>query len=223
MKHLSEIIQDQQKPEPAKSAPTLVEASEILNIVTAVGKEMNPGFMINAEQEFYYIDLFNYFRGADGRLDLNKGLLICGPVGTGKTFSMRLFQKMTRAFGIVTTRHIIRDYFAEKVPSTIIDKYGRESFYKSSMGVIDKKKPQTWCFDDFGLESVSVKNYGNEQNILEEIMLDRYDLALSCGMKTIVTTNLTPEMIEQNYGLRVRDRFRETMNYLTLTGETFRK
>lgn len=104
-----------------------------------------------------------------------------------------------------------------------MDKYGRESFERTTGGQLNRKKPVTWCFDDFGLESVSVKNYGNEQNILEEIMLDRYDLALSCGLKTFITTNLTPDMIEENYGPRVRDRFRETMNYLTLTGETFRK
>lgn len=89
--------------------------------------------------------------------------------------------------------------------------------------MLDKAKPWTWCFDDFGLEAVSVKNYGNEANILEEIMLDRYDLALSVGMKTYITTNLDVAMIEQNYGTRVRDRFRETMNVIKLTGETLRK
>jgi len=194
-----------------------------LELLTEVGKGLDPNFVIRTEQENYYLSLFDYFRGYSGQLNLDKGLLVCGGIGTGKTFSFRLFQRISRTFGIVTTRHIVRDYFAEKVPSNIIDKYGRNSFEKTTAGQPNPNKPVTWCFDDFGLESVSVKNYGNEQNILEEIMLDRYDLALKCGMKTFITTNLTVEMIEQNYGSRVRDRFRETMNYLTLTGETFRR
>ena len=209
--------------EQQKSQPTSQNRFEDLEILSEVGKGLEPNFVIRDEQKNYYLDLFDYFRNIEGRLDLNKGLLISGGVGTGKTFSLKLFQRITRSFGIVTTRHIIRDYFSDKTPGKIIDKYGRESFHRTAVGMLDRTKPTTWLFDDCGLEAVSVKNYGNEANILEEIMLDRYDMALSVGMKTFITTNLNVDMIEQNYGARVRDRFRETMNYIILTGETFRK
>lgn len=197
--------------------------SEDLDLLLGVGHSMDARFIIDESNELFYFNMLDYFKGIPGAYDINKGLLICGDIGTGKTFAMKLFQKINRTFEIVTTRHIIRDYFAEKIPSQIIDKYGRKCCLINHAGVMDKTKPRTVCFDDFGLESVSVKNYGNEQNILEEIMLDRYDMALSCGMKTYITTNLDIKLIEQNYGARVRDRFRETMNYITLTGKTKRK
>jgi hypothetical protein len=224
MDQLGKIIQQQlSKPEQTKSEPITTSRSEDLEILVAVGQGLIPEFFIKPDQQSYYLDLFDYFRGIPSKLDLKKGLLICGGVGTGKTLSMKLFQRMTRTFGIVATRHIVRDFFNDKAPGTIIDKYGRESFFKSGTGMLEKSKPWTWCFEDLGLESVSVKNYGNEVNPMEEILLDRYDLALSVGMKTYITTNLDVPLIEQNYGTRVRDRFRETMNVIKLTGETLRK
>lgn len=56
-----------------------------------------------------------------------------------------------------------------------------------------------------------------------EILLDRYELFMSNGMITHLTTNLTPELIEQQYGNRLRDRLREMMNYITMPGNTKRK
>lgn len=201
----------------------LINRFEDKELLLGFGRYVHPDFNIDGEEEMYY-NLLDYFRGYEsGKLDTRKGLLICGDVGTGKTLCMKVFQKITNRFGMVTTRHIIRDYFAAKIPSSVMDKYGRLSFVHSAGGTIDKKKPTAWCFDDFGLESVSVKNYGNEQNILEEIMLDRYEMWVSCRMKTYVTTNLDVDMIEQHYGTRVRDRFRETMNLIRITGKSKRK
>lgn len=207
-----------------ESARTSAESSEVFRQIVKVGKTIIPEFVITKDQENYYLNLFAYFTGAiDGDLDRTKGLLISGPVGTGKTISMKVMREMFRNFSYENTRYIVRDYFNEKVPGKVIDKYGRESFLKTTQGHLDKTKPITWYFDDFGLENTRARSYGNEQNVMEDIMLDRYDGFIAHGMKTYATTNLTVEMIEKFYGLRVRDRLRECMNYITLTGESKRK
>ena len=195
----------------------------MIEIITKKGLEFDSNFILDDENTEYYLDLFAYFKGCNRGFDPKKGLLICGPVGTGKTLSIKVMQGLFKNFAIVDTRYIVRDYFATKPPSLIIDIYGRHSYRKSPAGVIDKSKPVTYCFEDFGLENVNVKNFGNEQNILEEIILDRYDEFLSKGMRTLATTNLTPKMIEDVYGDRVRDRLRQMMNYVALEGKSKRK
>jgi len=202
---------------------TTLNRSEVFNYLHEQGNQICPEFVIDKEMEEYYFNLFSWFKGCKGDFDINKGLLICGPIGTGKTLSMRIMQHIFKNFPIVNTRYIIRDFFAAEKPTFVIDKYGRHSYEKTTSGGINIDKPRLQCFDDFGLENVNVKNYGNESNIMEEIILDRYDEFLSRGMKTIATTNLDVDLIEECYGVRVRDRLRQMMNYITLEGESKRK
>lgn len=192
--------------------------------IIAVGKTIDPLFEIIEEQKQYYIDLVRYFSNHAGTLDVNKGLLISGDIGTGKTLSMKVMQKMFGNIKIVSARHLIREFLMSKVNGMdVLDEYGRRSFYKTPQGQIDIKRPMQIYFDDLGLEEVNTKMYGNQQNILAEILLDRYENFKHHGMKTYATTNLTPDAMEKIYGLRVRDRMVEMMNYVTLTGKSKRK
>lgn len=183
-------------------------------------KTIEPDFFIEPEQESFYDNLIKYFKNESCEWDLNKGLLINGSVGTGKTLSMRIMQasRPVKSFGMITCRHIVREYMITGVE--IIDRYGRKdrSHYLTNEG-----KFFTKCFDDFGAEETNQKLFGNQQNVMLEILLDRYELFMSNGMLTHLTTNLTPELIEQQYGNRLRDRLREMMNYITMPGITKRK
>ena len=67
------------------------------------------------------------------------------------------------------------------------------------------------CFDDLGTETKR-KNFGNESNVMEEIILGRYDRKYNLGAKTHLTTNLSADQIAEAYGERVRSRLREIMN-----------
>jgi len=188
----------------------------------AKAKEIYPGFFIPEEQRNYYMQLLKYFsKDKTCAWDLSKGLMITGPVGCGKSFSMDLFQKMFRGFQIIVTRYLVREFLQQG--TVVIDNYGRECFAKDSRNNSDRSRPSTKCFDDLGLEEINQKLYGNQQNVMAEIMLDRYDMFRQYGMITHATTNLTPEMIEAQYGVRIRDRFREMFNYITLDGKTLRK
>jgi len=48
--------------------------------------------------------------------------------------------------------------------------------------------------------------------VMGEILLSRYDLFISKGIPTHVTTNLSASEIEEKYGNRVRSRMREMFN-----------
>lgn len=189
--------------------------------IEEVGKIIEPNFKIMQEQEAYYFNLVQYFMQKEGQLDYDKGLFISGDVGTGKTLSMKIMQRLFGGFRIVSARHLIREFLIDGVK--VIDNYGRKSFEINSLGNIDIKKPTNYCFDDLLLEEVNSKFYGNQQNLMAEVLLDRYDMFIGYKMKTFSTTNATPTMLETNYGSRIRDRLKEMCNYVTLTGTSLRK
>jgi hydrogenase maturation factor HypF (carbamoyltransferase family) len=87
-------------------------------------------------------------------------------------------------------------------------------FYQRSIGI---------CFDDLGTEEMK-KNYGNQVNVMAEVILNRYDNKHKYGWHcTHVTTNLTMAEIESEYGTRVRSRFTEMFNQIVLHGSDRRK
>lgn len=67
---------------------------------------------------------------------------------------------------------------------------------------------------DLGIEQ-NMKHFGNESNVMAEILLSRYDLLRSAGIITHTTTNLNANELEKLYGNRVRSRLREMFNLIT--------
>ena len=59
-----------------------------------------------------------------------------------------------------------------------------------------------------------MKYYGNDANIMAEILLSRYDLFIRQGMLTHATTNLSASELEAIYGNRLRSRMREMFNLI---------
>ncbi len=74
--------------------------------------------------------------------------------------------------------------------------------------------PRIYCFDDLGTEN-SLKYYGNECNVMAEVLLSRYELFIQKKMLTHLTTNLSATEIENLYGNRVRSRMREMFNLVS--------
>ncbi len=169
-------------------------------------------FKINPEDKKIIYTLMLYFirdkenckkRG----IDLNKGILLTGPVGCGKTSLMFLMRYFAHFPPVVKpTREIAFEFIREGYGT--INKYG--------------KKPIHYCFDDLGVEQ-SIKYYGNDCNVMAEILLSRYDLFISQGIPTHATTNLNANELEKLYGNRVRSRLREMFNLVAFEKNTMDK
>lgn len=139
-------------------------------------------------------------------IDLSKGILLSGPVGVGKTTIMnlmRLFESVQNRFIMKTCRDVSFDFIKDGYDT--IHKYSRHSFQQNTHA------PKTYCFDDLGIEN-TIKYFGNECNVMAEVLLSRYDLFVSRQMITHLTTNLSASEIETSYGNRVRSRMREMFN-----------
>ena len=142
-------------------------------------------------------------------LDLNKGLMLTGPIGCGKTSLiniMRKFAYIETMYNIVSTRDIAAAYIQEGFP--IIHKYGKTS--------------KIYCFDDLGIER-SMKHFGNDCNTMAEILLSRYDFMTQLGTITHATTNLNAKELEDAYGNRVRSRLRSMFNLVSFAESSFDK
>jgi energy-coupling factor transporter ATP-binding protein EcfA2 len=137
-------------------------------------------------------------------LDLSKGILLTGPVGCGKTTLMNLMRLVPppeRNHIMKTCREVSFEFIQEGYE--VIGRYSRMSFNNS--------RPKTYCFDDLGTEQ-NLKYYGNECNVMGEILLSRYEMFMHHNMITHITTNLSAGEMDDVYGSRVRSRLREMVN-----------
>jgi len=150
-------------------------------------------------------------------IDLNKGLVLSGPIGCGKTSFFKIIHVLSQAnfskckFRTHTCREVSFEFASKGIP-TILD-YSTKSFSDN-----DKSKPLIKLFDDLGAER-SIKHFGNEMNIMAEILISRYELFTSHKMLTYITTNLNASEIGQVYGDRVRSRIREMCNLIAFPEE----
>ncbi|MBL7967410.1 MAG: ATPase [Prolixibacteraceae bacterium] len=149
-------------------------------------------------------------------INLWKGILACGPVGCGKSCLLKLisyfFPRETH-YQIKPTREISFEF--EKDGFAVINQYSKGSFFRLGNYLI----PKVWCFDDLGLEQTP-KYYGNDCNVMAEILLARYDLFVSKRMMTHITTNLSASELESIYGNRIRSRMREMFNLVAFDRES---
>lgn len=191
--------------------------TKCLSIIETKGKELyHPSFKVYAEDYEIIFKLLVYFlKDTDGaekyNISFRKGILLSGPVGCGKTSLMnilKLFQKPEERFIHKTCRDVSFEFIQEGY--SIIQKYSKQSF-KNDI-------PKTYCFDDLGTEN-NLKYYGNDCNVMSEILLSRYELFVSRRMITHLTTNLNSSEIEEIYGLRVRSRLREQFNLIAFGAE----
>lgn len=188
------------------------------------GREIVPGFRIDGENKAVIEALVLYLLrhrdfekdSTEGKLSLNKGIILIGNYGTGKTGLFRIMQrinnirhakmKVDMRFGIVP---------AWKV-ATFYQKDGFEAMEKYWSG--------NWCFDEIGKSNSEVINhYGTKINVSEQIILERYNLFTSKGLITHFTTNLSVQDLENLYDGRTISRLREMCNFIYLVGKDRRK
>jgi DNA replication protein DnaC len=186
--------------------------TEVINWLEAKGVELygKKFKILETDHEIIY-KLIAYFLKDEQacyqfNIDLEKGILLTGPIGCGKTSLMNLMKYLTATehkFFVKPCRDISFEFIQD----------GYQIIHKYSLGKLYQSEPKTYCFDDLGTEN-NLKYFGNECNVMAEILLSRYDLFISKKLKTHITTNLSATEIETHYGNRVRSRLRELCNLI---------
>ncbi len=153
---------------------------------------------------------------------LEKGILLRGIPGIGKTHLMNFFNKNPHASYTLPTCKMITEKYVQKYirdDMSVIEYYS--SLQKAEFGHIYDQEKLGVCFGDLGAEAEG-NSFGNKRNVIEEIVFNRYEAKLPFKY-THFTTNLNTAMLQEKYGDRMTDRLREMCNVLTLEGDSFRK
>ena len=212
MKTVGEIL-TQQNPMQAKPCERKKVNAELvyhymIDMVCEEVTERHRELVLNQNNK-YVIGQVSLWYANDERFngDPNKGLMIRGSVGTGKTIIVKALQQ-TMLYG-------------EKIHAELIHATKLQDLYMSqNYDEIDRIKALKYVIiDDVGVEMVEAKSWGNTK----EPFNDLFDYRYRENKITIITTNLKPSEIERDYGQRIRDRFRESFNDILLDGESLRK
>ena len=177
-------------------------------------------FRIDAFERRPFVKLLVYFLKEKGMaskygLDLNKGIALIGPIGCGKTTLMRIFSQFQHRedsrFIVKSTRDIVNEY--AELGRIIIQRYSRDlNAGYTNRGTFSSRN---YCFDDVGIEAPT-KYFGEEVDIMEEILSSRYDMQNTI---THITSNLSPKDLGKRYGERLASRMREMFNVVAFAAD----
>jgi DNA replication protein DnaC len=160
--------------------------------------------------------IFNWLIGGLGiELKDNKGLLLTGPFGTGKTIILK---------GIV---QFIEKYYSVKSldkgisePLYVLSHDMANYFTSDNEYMINRmKNTSILAIDDVGYESTMVKSYGTEIKPFEEIIMNRYDKKKNI----LISTNKTIDELGIIYGWHIYDRLKQMTYVVQFKGESKRK
>jgi DNA replication protein DnaC len=192
--------------------------------IRLIGEELYPGFSIDEEpRRSIYQRVYEKVLRSLHQDSREKGLLLIGGVGVGKSLLMRVFQRLLlntpRRFRRVTAPDLVR-MLDDTSAMDLLERYGRTLLCDLYI-------------DDIGLENSDFKRYGNGTNIVAEIVFDRYELFLTHGYKTHFTSNIPLTVDKEKYpglatltdlyGVRFADRLTEMTETIIWKGNSLRK
>lgn len=144
-------------------------------------------------------------------LDPTKGLLLMGPVGVGKTYTIKNFMKSLPNVGHELTPEKIEYEFLTK-----------------GIAYLQELKRYPMLIDDVGHEnSQLLVNYGNRISPFVKIIDVRYEIFRNENpyerFQTHITTNLNDQELLARYGERTVSRLVEMCNIVVIEGVDLRQ
>jgi hypothetical protein len=186
-------------------------AKYMFNVMSWSSKNIYGKKLIVNEDNSALIKTLCFFVSRDKRFEtelgysFNKGLLIRGIAGLGKTFTVRcLANNELNPILMINTIEVTEE----------IKEYGSFNIELGENKII--------FIDDFGTEETVVNHYGTKifffRNFIEKYYFNNKNYS-----NLIISTNLNNQHIEDSYGFRVRSRISEMFNIITVKGTDMRK
>lgn len=195
-----------------------------------IGLSLEPKFKIYPELKEVFRNLLFYFTGNECDYDLTKGIYLYGSYGIGKTLTMSIFSKFissyfpfsANCFGSTSVERIAEYY---KLKGDLF-KYGRNiitSETNKGRGTIieNNSEAKKYCVNEFG-KKLNEKHYGTDvQDVINSMLMIRYELFQEKGILTHATSNFEPSDLDC-FDSALLDRFSEMFNFIEIKGDSKR-
>lgn len=156
---------------------------------------LDGGFVYDDKTRAELVKLFDTFENS------GRGVMVYGNTGTGKTMLFKILERVIHPddhnkFRIIPCGDLVQAYNID----------GHEVFRQYNQ--------MDMLFDDLGAEETGVY-FGDKINVMERVILHRYNLWRDAAIRSHFTTNLKQSEVEQKYGTRVMGRLMEmNVHYL---------
>jgi DNA replication protein DnaC len=164
---------------------------------------INGNTLKHASTNYLVREFYQYLTGGESNLHLNKGMLVSGSIGVGKTL---LLVGLTQAINAISRKKILHLH-ANELPDFIKDEKFN-TLYKKPLYI-----------EDIGRELKEYNHYGTVYNPFYDLMMIRY----KHGSWTFGCSNLKLESMQELYGRFIASRMQSMFNIIYLTGESKRK
>ncbi|CAM4279198.1 hypothetical protein [Gillisia limnaea] len=176
-------------------------------------KPQNKKIIYSIFRYFLQLPDFNEYGVIKNKADLDKGLLVYGDYGVGKSTLFDAIHEVGKTivtktqntqlwFPRISTIHMLHQYYeSQKNPGS---NFKLENYYRGKL-----------YLDDLGKED---KAY-NREEIIGKLLFERHHQKL----KTFVTTNENPSAVAARYGNHIGDRLPEMFNIIKWEGKSWRE
>lgn len=132
-----------------------------------------------------------------------KGIVLCGKTGSGKTFIFEILNKIL--YPPFDKRRIVVRH-VDKVISQY-NKVGDEVF--------EQVENKNICFDELGREKIG-KYYGSDCDVMQHLIAHRYNQFKKLDYLTFFTTNYSKSDLKARYGEHSYSRLNEMAEFINL-------
>ena len=140
----------------------------------------------------------------------NTGYMMMGNTVCGKTEAARRLSALLQVQFVTT--------------SELLMAFGTEEYYRMvRQPDFFSNEPGPLIIDEIGTEPRPFMHFGTKYNVLADVLQERYDAFKFYGAKTIITTNLNFDELEEAYGDRVESRCWEMFRAKQYRNDDFRK
>ena len=180
-------------------------------------QECEPRFVVDDGNRALLAALYDWAFGIKGVFDPQKGLLLHGKIGVGKSLLIKGLQRYRAKINRYCYAFENRSITFQMISAAEIALLFAEKGIAGITKFTDRECMCNLAIDELGREPLDSKHFGTGINVLQTVLQLRYEQRNKYFSH--ITTNLDPDKDFQNYyGDYIADRVKEMFNVVRIEG-----